>query len=60
MTPAVVAAWHTRRPVRICLDRDEDMQMSGHRHAFIGKYKVSLSSLQEVPCVLDWTQSSTY
>lgn len=26
---AAVPAYHLRRPVRLCLDRDEDMQMSG-------------------------------
>ena len=37
---AAVPAFHTRRPVRLILDRDEDMHTSGHRHAFIGHYKV--------------------
>lgn len=37
---AAVPAWHTRKAVRLCLDRDEDMQLSGHRHAFLGRYKV--------------------
>jgi xanthine dehydrogenase/oxidase len=35
-----VPAYHLRRPVRIVLDRDEDMQISGQRHAFHAKYKV--------------------
>jgi xanthine dehydrogenase/oxidase len=35
---AAVAAYHTRRPVRMVLDRDEDMAITGHRHAFIGLY----------------------
>jgi len=35
-----VPAYHLRRPVRLVLDRDEDMHMTGHRHAFLGKYKV--------------------
>ncbi len=35
-----VPAYHLRRPVRIALDRDEDMQTTGQRHAFMGKYKV--------------------
>ncbi len=37
---AAVPAWHLRRPVRLILDRDEDMHTTGHRHAFLGKYKV--------------------
>ena len=41
-TAAAVAAFRTRKAVRICLDRDEDMQTSGHRHAFVAKYKVCL------------------
>ena len=37
---ACIPAWKLRRPVRLIQDRDEDMHTSGHRHAFIGKYKV--------------------
>jgi len=36
-----VAANKTGRPVRIMLDRDEDMMLSGWRHPFFGKYKVA-------------------
>ena len=43
---AAVPAWHLRRPVRLILDRDEDMHTTGHRHAFLGKYKVRMRSLQ--------------
>ena len=38
---AAVPAYLLRRPVRLILDRDEDMHYTGHRHAFLGKYKVS-------------------
>lgn len=38
---AAIPAWKLRRPVRLIQDRDEDMHSSGHRHAFIGKYKAS-------------------
>jgi xanthine dehydrogenase/oxidase len=38
-----VPAYHTRRPVRIVLDRDEDMQITGQRHAFYAKYKVGFT-----------------
>ena len=38
-----VPAHHLRRPVRVVLDRDEDMQIMGQRHAFMGRYKVTLS-----------------
>ncbi len=47
-----VAAHRTRRPVRLTLDRAEDMQMTGHRHAFLIKYKVG-SGQRETP-VLQW------
>lgn len=38
---AAVAAHHCRRGVRIVLDRDEDMGTTGHRHPFLGRYKVA-------------------
>lgn len=46
---AAVPAWHLRRPVRLILDRDEDMHTSGHRHAFLGKYKVRCSDARQKP-----------
>ena len=36
-----IAAFHTRRPVRLVLERQLDMQMTGHRHAFLGRYKAA-------------------
>ncbi|KAJ2809409.1 hypothetical protein H4R20_000134 [Coemansia guatemalensis] len=35
-----LAAYHTNRSVRIMLDRDEDMQITGQRHPFYGRWKV--------------------
>jgi xanthine dehydrogenase/oxidase len=35
---AAVAAWKTRMPVRVALDRNTDMQMVGKRHPFKGNY----------------------
>ncbi|XP_078674888.1 xanthine dehydrogenase/oxidase-like [Branchiostoma floridae x Branchiostoma belcheri] len=35
-----VAAHKAQRPVRIMLDRDEDMMMIGKRHPFLSRYKV--------------------
>ena len=32
------AAKETGRPVRLMLDRDEDMLVSGWRHPFLGRY----------------------
>jgi xanthine dehydrogenase/oxidase len=43
-----VAAYHTRRPVRLVLSRQQDMQMTGHRHAFQGKYKVAASAAGDI------------
>eukprot|EP00058_Branchiostoma_floridae_P025128 XP_002610618.1 hypothetical protein BRAFLDRAFT_202728 [Branchiostoma floridae] len=39
-----VAAHKVRRPVRIMLDRDEDMVITGTRHPFLAKYKVGFMS----------------
>lgn len=38
---AAVPSYLLNRPVRLCLDRDEDMQTSGHRHAFLCYYKLA-------------------
>ncbi len=40
---AAVPAYILRRPVRLVLDRDEDMSMTGHRHPFMAKYKVGFT-----------------
>lgn len=37
---ASVPAYLLNRPVKITLDRDIDMMITGQRHSFIGKYKV--------------------
>ncbi|KAJ4762776.1 Xanthine dehydrogenase/oxidase [Rhynchospora pubera] len=41
---ASVAAYHLKRPVKIVLDRDVDMAITGHRHSFLGKYKVGFTN----------------
>jgi len=52
LTAAVaVAAKATGRPVRLMLDRDEDMITSGWRHPFLGRYKVAFSSTGLVQAV---------
>ena len=43
-----VAAAKVNKPVRIMLDRDDDMVLSGHRHPFLGKYKVGFSDKGEL------------
>ncbi|MHB2019642.1 MAG: xanthine dehydrogenase molybdopterin binding subunit [Candidatus Xenobia bacterium] len=35
-----LAAWKTQRPVRLQLDRDVDMQLTGKRHPFWSRYRV--------------------
>lgn len=39
--PAAFAAYKLKRPVRIMLDRNEDMLITGTRHPFYFKYKVA-------------------
>lgn len=41
--PAAFAAYKLRRPVRISLDRDEDMMITGTRHPFYYTYKVGFN-----------------
>ncbi|CAI8021900.1 Xanthine dehydrogenase/oxidase [Geodia barretti] len=43
-TAVAVAANKVQRPVRIMLDRNEDMMTSGGRHPFLGVYKVGFTS----------------
>jgi len=39
-TLAALATYHTGRPAEVILDREEDMQSTGKRHAFESKYRV--------------------
>ncbi|XP_055300085.1 xanthine dehydrogenase isoform X3 [Sitodiplosis mosellana] len=41
--PVALAAHRMNRPIRCMLDRDEDMQITGTRHPFYHKYKVSFN-----------------
>ncbi|KAH8273086.1 hypothetical protein KR018_000235, partial [Drosophila ironensis] len=41
--PAAFVAHRMRRPVRCMLDRDEDFEITGKRHSFLGKYKVGFT-----------------
>jgi aldehyde oxidase len=43
MVAAVAAAKHGR-PVRVMLDRDEDMLLTGHRNPFLGKFKIGFNN----------------
>lgn len=42
--PVAFAAHRMNRPIRCMLDRDEDMMISGTRHPFLFKYKVSFNN----------------
>ena len=39
-----VAAYHLRRPARLVLDRDVDMQVHGTRHPYLGRYRCGFGS----------------
>merc|ERR1712137_338372 len=41
---AALAAYKTRQPVKLTLDRDVDMTTSGMRHPFLGRYKVGFNN----------------
>ncbi|CAF1715269.1 BnaCnng46690D [Brassica napus] len=41
---ASVPSYLLKRPVKLILDRDVDMMISGHRHSFVGKYKVGFTN----------------
>lgn len=41
---AALGAYHTHRPVRVWLNRDEDMAYTGKRHPFYSKYKAAFSN----------------
>jgi xanthine dehydrogenase molybdopterin-binding subunit B len=43
MVAAVAAAKHGRS-VRVMLDRDEDMLLTGHRNPFLGKFKIGFNN----------------
>jgi xanthine dehydrogenase molybdopterin binding subunit len=35
-----LAAWHVRRPVRVQLERDLDITITGKRHPFLGRFEI--------------------
>ncbi len=41
---AAIAARDLKRPVKICLNRDQDMVMTGKRHPFLARYDAGLDS----------------
>lgn len=44
---AAIPSYLLNRPVKITLDRDIDMMITGQRHSFLGKYKVYLISVND-------------
>ncbi|KAK6183872.1 hypothetical protein SNE40_006452 [Patella caerulea] len=48
---AAVAAKKYNKPVRMVLERDDDMIMTGTRHPFLGKYKVGFSREGRISCL---------
>ncbi len=42
--PAALAAARLKRPVRIAVRREEDMEMIGHRHPFRGDYSIAVAT----------------
>ncbi len=45
---AALAAWTTRRPARVRLNRDQDMILTGKRHPFLGRYRVGFTRHGEI------------
>ncbi|XP_071746954.1 xanthine dehydrogenase [Lepeophtheirus salmonis] len=50
--PLAIAAKIHGRPVRMMLDRDEDMLMTGQRHPFLAKYKIGYDNEGNVHSVI--------
>ncbi|KAK6190506.1 hypothetical protein SNE40_002363 [Patella caerulea] len=48
---AAMAATKYNKPVRMVLERDDDMIMTGTRHPFLGKYKVGFSRDGRITCL---------
>ncbi|KAK7335800.1 hypothetical protein VNO80_27854 [Phaseolus coccineus] len=48
---ASVPSYLLNRPVKITLDRDVDMMITGQRHSFLGKYKVGFTNEGKVLAV---------
>ena len=45
---AALAAQYTGCPVKICLERDQDMQMTGNRHPFWSRYDVGFDETGKI------------
>ncbi|KAL3836928.1 hypothetical protein ACJMK2_022334 [Sinanodonta woodiana] len=49
--PAVVAAYKLRRPIRCILSREDDMLITGKRHAYYVKYKAGFDNSGKIKAV---------
>lgn len=59
--PVALAAHRMNRPIRCMLDRDEDMQITGTRHPFYNKYKVSFNKDGKITgCRIEIYQNAGY
>ena len=45
---AALGAWKTKRPVRVRLDRDLDITMTGKRHPFLARFKVGFDDAGKI------------
>nr|AOE43258.1 xanthine dehydrogenase [Cavenderia deminutiva] len=45
---AALAAQHMRQPVRMVLDRDTDMIITGTRHPFLGRYRIGFDGTGKI------------
>ncbi|MEE2644681.1 MAG: xanthine dehydrogenase molybdopterin binding subunit [Myxococcota bacterium] len=45
---AALGAWVTGRPVKVWLDRERDMRMTGKRHPFLSRYEAGFSETGEL------------
>jgi xanthine dehydrogenase molybdopterin binding subunit len=52
-----LAAWHTRKPVRVQLERDLDMTITGKRHPFLGRYELGFDGEGRVLAAKMWLAS---
>lgn len=59
--PVAFAAYKLGRPVRLMLDRDEDMLITGGRHPFLFKYKTSFTNEGKITgCKLEIYNNAGY
>jgi xanthine dehydrogenase molybdopterin binding subunit len=52
-----LAAWHTRKPVRVQLERDLDMTITGKRHPFLGRYEIGFDGEGRILAAKVWLAS---